>query len=416
MAKTGKLDKEEMGYIAENYLYKTDKDIAAHLDRAESTVKRYRKSLDLKKESGRPSELKRNRPVAVSPNESFTEDERRAFFKGRLTNSLFYSTLKQQFTDEEIKYYLEEYGSLCVQFEDIVATEQRQIDEFIKAEILGNRILRNIRITEDEFKKITKEIEEFRVTNPSIATDEQAQERDSQLTMLARILGGQSEAMAINYQKNVDTKNKLLEHLNSRRVDRLDQIKRSGTTFVGMVEAFQKRELREKEGRHLELVRLAKEKKKNEWRQVSQFPDGQKDCILLDEFSEQVEQNEVVMEGSKLFNKYIKENGKRVLIIENNIQKAIFLSQKLKDNQLTTVKNSTDAIEELKNNDFHFICLGNDSVEFALHSMNNDMCRASDFIIHADNMDVSDKILMELNGKRNIERYPFEELVRDSNA
>ncbi len=79
---------------------------------------------------------------------------------------------------------------------------------------------------------------------------------------------------------------KLLGELNARRKDRVDQISKRGTTFLSMVQEFRDRKIRENQGRHMELVRLAKEKKKREWRKPTVFPDGTLDCVLLDSESE----------------------------------------------------------------------------------------------------------------------------------
>lgn len=284
------LKPEEVKYIRENCLKQTDKQIADYLKRDMRTISSLRRKLGVKKKQGgkvirliSSSDINEPSGKNIVASQNLTEDQRKNFFRIQLTNSLFYNTLKEQLTDSEIRYYLEEWGTLCVQFEDIVATEKRQIDELIKATILGNRILRNIKIADDELKIVIKEIDRFRKDHPSIENDEDAQERDNQLMMLARMLGSQVEAMTKNYDSNVNGKNKLLEQLNARRSDRIDQIKRSNTTFIGLVEKFRDHKIREQEGRHTELVRLAKEQKKAKWRNQTAFPDGQIDSVLLDD-------------------------------------------------------------------------------------------------------------------------------------
>lgn len=400
------LDDQEKKYILE-HINETDVDIGRALNRSKTTIRLFRQKAGFKNNTNISKD-------PISPNQSYTEEERKGFFKKQLVNSLFYSTLKQQFTADEIGYYLEEWGVLCVQFEDIVATEKRQIDELIKAEVMGNRILRNIRITEDEITRLIAEIEQFRKDNPKIEDDEKLQERDSQLMMLTRTLGAQSQAMSQDYQKNVDTKNKLLEHLNSRRVDRLDQIQKGSTTFIGLVEKLQNRDLREKEGRHMELLRLAKEKKKDEWRKVIQFPSGEKDTILLDDESQDIEQDMVPTQEEKYITKYTRGGGYKILILESDIKKAIYLSKRFKNNELEIVKSPDEAMEKIKALDFSLICLGEISLPFVKFITDKDLCRGADFIIHAEMDDNINNITSLLDQKRNIEKHPFNSLIKNA--
>jgi hypothetical protein len=287
MAKGTPLKPEEFEYIRLNCLSKTDEELSNHLKRDLRTIVNARRKLGIRKaQRGKIEAIapKTINGIAVPPSQKMTEDQRKQFFKTQLTNSLYYNNLKESFNKEEIDFYLEEWASLCVQFEDIVATEKRQIDELIKAEIMGNRILRNIKVAEDEIKNIVEEVERLRKLK-DMESDEDAQERDSQLMTMIRMMSAQSNAMSNDYQKNVDGKNKLLNELNARRRDRVEQISKRGTTFIGLVEAMRDREMRETQGRHMELVRLAKQKKISEWREPTSFADGTKDCILMDENS-----------------------------------------------------------------------------------------------------------------------------------
>lgn len=291
---------QEREYIRENCLIKSDETLSKELNRDLRTIARIRKSLGIHKgQKGtlQPLTLQNNPHLVAS--QKLTEHERKEFFKTQLTNSLYYNSLKEQFTKDEIDFYLEEWASLCVQFEDIVATEKRQIDELIKAQIMGNRILRNIKITEEHIKNLIKEVEIFRKAN-DMENDEDAQERDLQLMTMIRSMSGQSQAMSVDYQKNVNLKNNLLNELNARRRDRVDQITKRGTTFLGLIESLRERENREKQGRHLELIRLAKDYKKTEWRKPNVFPDGARDCVLLDEDSIIPTQDVVRMEDLDL--------------------------------------------------------------------------------------------------------------------
>ncbi len=159
------LSDKEKAYIEEYCLQKTDEELGEDLKRDPRTIKTYRTKIGvIKKQGGKIAKLTTNDAIlsAKSSGRYLVESERKEFFQTQLTNSLFYENLKLQFTEDEIDFYLEEWGALCVQFEDIVATEKRQIDELIKAEIMGNRILRNVKIAEDEILMVQGEIDQLR--------------------------------------------------------------------------------------------------------------------------------------------------------------------------------------------------------------------------------------------------------------
>ncbi len=286
------LTQDEKRFIRQNCLDASDEELAKKLKRDPRTIRKYRtEKLGVIKgprgtiiSEGHPP--KPEQPLEdeddLKASANMTKPERERFFQRQLTNSQFYFELQKQLTDDEINFYLEEWGSLCEQFSDIVATEKRQIDELIKAEIMANRVMRSIRVAEDEIEKLADSVERLRSFN-DVDNDEDAQERDQQLCDMIRTMSAQSNAMARDYQNFVDMKNKILEHLNGRRKDRLHQIEKSKTTFIGLVEALQDQEVRRAQGKHLELLKRAKDKKAKEWRRSDNtFPDGSRDFILLD--------------------------------------------------------------------------------------------------------------------------------------
>ena len=284
MPKGGRLTGSEIEFIRQNCLTLSDEDIANKLDRTIETISRNRKKLGIHK--GSRGGIK---TVGVSPDGlalpvKMDDQQRKEFFKTKLVNSFFYSNIQRQFSEEEIEFYIEEWTALCLQFQDIVTTETRQIDELIKASIMDNRILRNIKIVEDEIELLTKEVDELR-DHPTFDGDIEMQQRDDTLLAMVNNMSGQSKSMAVDHHKLVDLKNKLLGELNARRRDRIEQIQKGGTNFLSLIEAFQNEKVREIQGRHAELVKLAKDVKKASWHQEHMFPDGSKDNILLDEHS-----------------------------------------------------------------------------------------------------------------------------------
>jgi hypothetical protein len=255
-----KLALEEIQYIRDHCLGMPDEEIAKKLGRNLITVRRARVKLGVTKGyRGKVNEINTNSSgkldsIASAANAELNEIQRKEFYRSQFTNSLYYTNLKEQFTKEEIDFYLEEWGSLCIQFEDVVATEKRQIDEYIKMTLLGFRILRNINMIEEEIGKLQKEVEQWRKSHPKIQEEPESQERDDLMLDMISSMNAQAKSIARDYQQNLEMRTKLLGELNARRKDRVDQILKRGTTFQGLVEEFRNAEVRKNQGRHMELL------------------------------------------------------------------------------------------------------------------------------------------------------------------
>lgn len=399
----GRLKTDELLYIQNNCILKTDEELSKELGRSLIAIRKARESFGVQKTRG--GKVDTSNMVAESAielqlqaSEKLNEDQRKKFFQVQLTNSLYYGNLKEQFTKEEIDFYLEEWGTLCLQFEDIVATEKRQIDELIKVSIMGNRILRNIKVAEDEILNIKKEIRAFRTATPDLETNEEAQEKDGLLMNMIRTMAGQSHAMSSDYEKNINIKNQLLDELNARRKDRVDQLSRRGTTFLGLVQAFRDREVRTKHGEHMELVRMAKEKKKSDWRRPTTFPDGSKDCILLDEFSELPQQDLIFLEKERvsIIDHYAKERDKLILVVEDDFARCQLFAEMFKSNTIHYASSSDKAIESIKKNQYDLVCadfdlaLGQTFMRVADFMHKNQV--ACEVLIHSENKEGADKL------------------------
>jgi hypothetical protein len=428
--KKSNLKPEELEYIRQNCLSKSDEEIANYLNRDIRTVCNARKKLGIKKVQGGRLDVVRSNDTngtLLPPSQRMTEDQRKEFFKTQLTNSLYYNNLKEQFEKDEIDFYLEEWASLCVQFEDIVATEKRQIDELIKAEIMGNRILRNVKITEEEIENMIKEVQAWRAAH-DMENDEEAQDRDNALMSMIRSMSAQSHAMSSDYQKNVDLKNRLLNELNARRRDRVDQLKKSGTTFLSLVESLRERETREQQGRHIELVRLAKEKKRADWRQPTKFPDGTDDCVLMDEESILPTKDVVRLSemGSRFVEEMSKEAGKKILVIEDDHRRKQFFQTIFKNNNIIFASNNNKAKKRMEeHSDLDMICVDYDigydqkSSESIEHILDNDLYPNTKFLVHSMNKTGANQLKNMLTNNRIVEVVPFEEIVKtfgDTNA
>ena len=104
------------------------------------TIRRNRKKMGvIKCESGK---LDENKPTLSVPLPGLEDHEKASWFREQFLKSHLFVELKSQFHASEIQSYMEEYGDVCCQFEDIVTSEFFQIDDYLKHRILINRQLK----------------------------------------------------------------------------------------------------------------------------------------------------------------------------------------------------------------------------------------------------------------------------------
>lgn len=374
----------------------------------------------LKREGGRAVNIALDKGKERTASHSLTEKQRVEFYKTQFTSTLYYATLKSQFTKDELDYYLEEWGSLSIQFEDVVATEKRQIDEYIKMTILGNKILRNINVIEGEITILQQNIEEYRKKHPEIEADILAQEQDNQMIEMVNIMNGQAKSIANDYHRNLDLRTKLLQELNARRKDRVDQITKRGSTFLSILEEYRDKEVRAQQGRYMELMKMAAAKKKAQWRKPTRYDDGTLDCVLMDEYSE-LPQGELSMassgEKSKVLESFAKLSNRQILVVEDDMARKQFFAHVFKDHTITWSSNAETAIGELDKN-FDLVCLDYDlglestSKEIVDHIIKNNLCAGTYFLVHSENPKGAIELVNTMKGY-SVEQCPFYQLKKD---
>lgn len=370
-----KLSEQDIEEIIQRAHYESDRKLANEYGVSAPLIVRIRKEHGIiksknKDNQGGSTPVKKRAKKVIdqnaltrTPSSALNEKQRAEFFKNELQNSLSYEVLQKQFTRPEIDYFLEEWGSMCVQFQDVLATEKRQISELIKQEIIGNRILVQIRIAEERIESLIKEIEILEKLKEDAKGDEERQdvlaEWIDRCGSLLSTMYNSVKGMTKEYGETLDNKSGILQDLNAKRKDREDIIKKGGETFQGLIKKYRDDAIRSKEGRELELIRLAKEKKKDKYRHPTRFPDGSMDCVLLDKDShiqspdyrasekeedEPQEQTEIEKTPEEIERERLikSRESQRVVLVENDITRVQFFQDWLEgfDLRISTTVNS----------------------------------------------------------------------------
>jgi len=197
------------------------------------TIGRRRRAMGVIKNSGKPTNTDiLDGPVLTIPPPGLSDFEKGNWFRDQFKKTHLYKTIKKQFEPEEVEMYIEDFGLLCCQFEDIVISEFMQVDDFLKHRILVDRQLILCRSLQREIA----DLQMWFVANPK-------QEDETKDTTKFRILQQRQLDDKHRYLKGVNDRydalvkerQKIYISLAATRKDRLDELKGGKETFLELV-------------------------------------------------------------------------------------------------------------------------------------------------------------------------------------
>lgn len=275
--KRGPFTKIDIKFMRENYAALDYKDIAVALNRDPDSIKRY-----IDKE-------------LANPVTSGSRDNEDAAYE--LKNRPYWANIKEQFTPTEREVFLWQWAAMVGQFKsDVFPTEEMQIIDTIKLDILMNRILTKqrqieIRISELEDDILKEKLKDIPDQNTGMVMQNEA---------LVANLRASQESISREYKLYLEKKGQLMASLKATRADRIDRIESSKQTFKSwLANLLQDNEGRNALGLKIEKMRLAVENARRKLSEVHKYGDGQydrpllnKDTVLLDNEIEEVKGEE----------------------------------------------------------------------------------------------------------------------------
>lgn len=257
--KFGPWSKEEKDYIAENANKLSIDDIAEQIDRDPESVNKYiRKTLGLRIQTkGRISTLS-----------SGTDIE----------NTLIWNELKKEFTDDELEVFIYHWNRIVIQFkEDVFPTEEMQIIDAIKLEIMMGRTLKSQKELKVKIDELTQEISNLKTNlNP------ESNGRLQSLEMQFAVQKGAFELTGKEFNDLLARKSNILKELKGTRDQRLKRIEDSKATFTGwMTEMVTNPIMRRELGLYIEKMRLAIYAEQDRLTKPFKYGDGEEDLPIL---------------------------------------------------------------------------------------------------------------------------------------
>jgi hypothetical protein len=237
--KRGQLSLQEEEFIRKNINSISIEDIAEQLNRSSAPIERY---------------ISENHLLLGQENLENIE-----YLKQKLHSKPFWPEIKKQFdeTSGELELFEQTWVSLIKQFrEDVLPAEELQIKQFITIEILINRSMkerkRHITDTEklqklvdDEYKKPEDQRDVPKLAN-----------METQLNFARNSIANYTN----EYTKLLNEQQKISKDLKATREQRIKRIEDGKSSWVGLIRMLEDEEIREREGREMELINLATEK------------------------------------------------------------------------------------------------------------------------------------------------------------
>lgn len=257
--KRGQLSLDEEKFITDNITTLSMEQIANALNRTEAPIKRY-----------------------VDENQLYALEEKgeNETLLRKLHSKSFWYEIVRQFDEDsgELQYFENTWIGLVKQFrEDVLPAEELQIKQFITIDILVNRSMkerkRHIAETEKLQKLVDAEYEkpEDQRDIPKLANLE------TQLSFARNSISSYTN----EYTKLLGEQQKIGKDLKATREQRIKRIEDGKSSWVGLIRMLEDEEVREKEGREMEILNMATNKYKKDFFEYHQYQDGKVDRPIL---------------------------------------------------------------------------------------------------------------------------------------
>ena len=250
--KKGRFSKEEQRFIEQNCETMPIDKIAENLDRDASSIKNF---------------IKTKLGKGISK-----EEEAIRIAEYDLKTRPYWRDLSAQFNTEELEMFLFHWTEMISQFkDDVFHTEEMQVVDVIKLDILMNRTLKEQQKSMNDIG----DMELLILTEKQKSRDER--DRDYILNMERQIavLRAAQESLGKDYKEMQSKKNMMLKELKGTREQRIKVLEDSKQTFAGWVRTLVRdKDMRKEIGNNMEKMRLSMEKEKGRLSDYHKYEDG----------------------------------------------------------------------------------------------------------------------------------------------
>ncbi len=255
--KKGRFTKTEQEFIRNNHREMSNLEIATHLDRDPISIQSY-----IKEKIG-----------------TNTLDDREIEALHDLKNRPFWKELEKQFSEEELQSLLYHWSRIITQFrDDVLPTEELQIIDAIKLEILMNRALTSQQTNVRDIQRYEDLVTEEKSKSLEIQDKDYIYSLERQVA----VLRAAQESLTRDYRDLQTKKASMLKDLKATREQRIKRLEDSKQTFIGWVRNLMSNpDVRRQIGTDMEKMRLAMDAEKNRLSEYHKYEDGNVDQPFL---------------------------------------------------------------------------------------------------------------------------------------
>mgnify|MGYP000901142004 CR=1 FL=1 len=273
-----RLNDEEKKFIREKVVDPewTDARIAKELGRYPDTVSRYRKSvLKLRKGSGgQLANLVTNTTVEKIVEKLDDDQSKVNLIRKFFVESSRGKNLREKLGLDDFVFFADQWALYHVQFDDMKTSEEDLLESMILLQIRMRKNQANVKQCEDILNTYKKELGDASTLNPE-------NQKDLQILETIATYNGKEIELNKEYTIMTDKLRELMGTFSATREQRENKEKVGGKTFFDKIKELNNRESRERLGRINELMKKARDKKKNDLMQPHQYMDGQYDIPIL---------------------------------------------------------------------------------------------------------------------------------------
>lgn len=253
--KKGRLSKEEIRFISNSLNSLTVDDIAKKLDRDVESIDSF---------------VKRKLKHGLSIEEEVAFE---------LEDRPYWKELEGQFTFEELELFKYHWTRIIAQFkDDVFPTEELQVVDVIKLEILMNRCLKSNKDNINEMSVLEKMIRDER----ALDKDQRDQDYLMNLERQMAALRASQESLNRDYRELQTKKAAMLREMKGTREQRIKRLEDSKQSFTAWIASLmQDPEKLKRYGIEMEKMRMAMKKEEERLSAFHKYEDGQIDQPFL---------------------------------------------------------------------------------------------------------------------------------------
>lgn len=259
--KRGQLSLEEEQYIRDNVATLPVQQIAENLNRTIKPVERYitESKIGLK---------------------SKDEQENDTTLRQKLHAKTFWIEITKQFDKStgELQYFEDTWIGLVKQFrEDVLPAEELQIKQFITIDILINRSMKERKRHIADTEKLQDEVDKEYKLPEDVRDTPKLVNLETQLSFARNSIANYTN----EYTKLLNEQQKISKDLKATREQRIKRIEDGKSSWIGLIRMLEDEEIREKEGREMEIMAMAVDKNRKLISEYHNYADDTVDSPLL---------------------------------------------------------------------------------------------------------------------------------------